>query len=95
MSRHIALFPIGGLIVAVGFRNATMRFSDVEFSSSKSPSSFPNGSRDGRSRLVQLVRMEMMFASGSTDLVARSTNDRNMSAPSSLGRFDGLRLAIQ
>ena len=60
-----------------------MRLTGTAPSSSKSPASLPNGSRAGRSRLVQRVRTVSASTLGRTGREERSTSERNTSVPSS------------
>src|SRR3974390_1709779 len=82
-------------MVEVGLRSATMRLRGEAPSNSKSLSSPPKGRREGRSRLVQVVWIDRIFASGFAGRSERSISERNMSVPSSLGRREGRLLASQ
>ena len=68
----------------MGFFSATIRFTAELVSSSKSPASFPNGSRAGRSRFVHVVRIVSASVSGRTGRDDRSTSEIVISVPSSL-----------
>ena len=72
-----------------------MRLMGTAPSISKSPASLPNGSRDGRSRLVQMVRTVSASTSGSTGRPERSTSERKTSVPSSSRWPEGRRVACQ
>src|SRR5258708_34714715 len=95
MSRHNALLPVGGRTGGVGLRSGTIRFRAEAPSSSKSPSSNPKGKRESRSRLVQVVRTERIFRSGVIGRIDKSTSERNISFPCSLGRAEGGRPPVQ
>src|ERR1039457_152977 len=96
MRRHNALRPTGGRREFVGFFKHTIFLTAAPPSlMEKSPSSPPNGRRDGRSRLVHMVRIVNVSASGKTGLEERSTKVRYMSVPSSPALVDWRRLAIQ
>src|SRR5260370_42537856 len=96
MSRHSALRPTGGRRELVGFFRHTILFTAAPPSLiQKSPSSLPNGRRDGRSRLGQMVRIVSASRSGKTGFVERSTNGRDKSVPSSPALVHWGRLAIQ
>ena len=62
-----------------------MRFMAAVPSMSKSLSWLPKGRRDGRSRLVHMVRTESTVASGLMVLVERSISDSEISVPVIIG----------
>src|ERR1700751_4883224 len=86
---------MGGRTGPVGFLRATIRLIGAAPSSSKSLSWLPKGRRPGRSRLVQVVLTDSTVASGSAVVNERSSSEREMSVPSSLGRLEGRRRASQ
>src|SRR5580658_1906543 len=94
MRRHIAPLPVFGRTGSVGLRSATHLNNDPP-SSSKSPSTLPKGRREIRSRFVQVVRTDKTVASGFAGRIDKSTSDKKVSVPSSFGRVEGRRLAIQ
>src|ERR1700736_1483233 len=89
---HMTALPRGGRSGEVGLRRQTIRVIGAFPSSSKSPASFPNERRAGRSRLVQVVRTVSVPVSGCVGRFERLINVRNMFVPGSLGRFDARRL---
>src|SRR6266545_1622436 len=83
INRQCAPRRIGGRKVSVGFRKHLTRDNGPAFSTSKSPSLEPKGSRLGKSRLVQSVRTVTVSTPGRRGLKFRSTKEMYTSAPGS------------
>ena len=88
--------PCGGRTGGVGFRKATMRFSDAD--AFQFEIAIFVAERKPRGQVRDWCRScgptECCY-SGLIGRMDRSTSEKNMSVPSSLGRFEGRLLASQ